>query len=220
MNYEFRIGQWLIILLVLIVGCNKDEPAGDYPTDGLVSYYSFDGNYDDIIGNSPTGVAHGSPEQLEGYRGESVMFDGVEDYMTINRSSYQKNNQYSVAFWFRAPSATDPITMLHCQDFRFVANPSRVWHHAQTMSTAFSPRGPYLEFNRTHVVGVYDGIHSYIYVNGILYGVQYDGTPLTPGVQDLTLALYDNDFWRGQLDELFLYNRPLRQIDVTHLFER
>ncbi|MCP4122755.1 MAG: hypothetical protein GY751_13460 [Bacteroidetes bacterium] len=102
MNDELRIGLILTIAFLLMMGCSKDEPAlGDYPTVGLVSYFPFDGNIDDVMGNSTGGVNHGNASFINGKFGKGLAFNGVDQYVSYDPTIYHSSDQLTVSAWIR-----------------------------------------------------------------------------------------------------------------------
>ena len=219
MNVNLR-SQWIFIfVLIIFCGCSKDEPKTDYPLDGLVSYYDFNNNKADIIGNSPDWISYGGTAFVETFRGQGLLFNGINGYVIIDRSSFHKNNQYSVSFWFKTPDDQNVSTFLSSQDFKFQVS-LEVLYHVSTIPDQSANYTVFEDLTWTHIVGSFDGDRVKTYLNGVLHSLHYSPGVIPPGIQDLTIGRFNNTYWEGSLDELFIYNRALTQKEVTALYER
>ncbi len=72
---------------------------------GLVSYWPFDGNANDIIGSNH-GTVYGGASLASGLKGvtdTAYSFDGVDDYINVN-SSFGNPNTVTISVWFKTSS--------------------------------------------------------------------------------------------------------------------
>jgi hypothetical protein len=80
----------------------------------------------------------------------------------------------------------------------------------------------------THLVGVYDGSTTYLYVNGVAYSssvagyvANYDDAANPPGPFTIGARSSLNNNFSGSVDEAVFYNRALSAAEVTsHLLDR
>lgn len=86
----------------------------DIPRDGLVAFYPFTGNANDVSGNNLHGTTRGGPTpdvDRYGHTGSAYKFDGTDDYITLgNPSQLQISNTITLSGWiniraFRTPPA-------------------------------------------------------------------------------------------------------------------
>ncbi len=74
---------------------------------GLVGFYSFDGNANDLSGNGNHGAVFGASQTAGGYEGQAYDFDGNDDRITlpvnINPSA---RPQLTIGAWVLADTAT------------------------------------------------------------------------------------------------------------------
>ncbi|MCP4122753.1 MAG: LamG domain-containing protein [Bacteroidetes bacterium] len=218
MNYELRIWLLLSILLVLMAGCKDDNPGPDYPTDRLVSYYAFDNDLKDAQGNSPTGVASGGVQYVDGYRNQGLSFDGIDGIVTVDRGVFHSNDQVSVSLWFKVDQANPLLAMISCNNFKFNTGGPGVGfsinHPATNSATGDINYGEW-----THVAGTYDGNNIRLYINGEFQPKIYHPGTLSAGGLPMELGHFLS-YWEGSMDELFIYNKKLSASEVAQLYER
>ncbi|MEL7119781.1 MAG: hypothetical protein AAFO07_10080 [Bacteroidota bacterium] len=83
------------------------------PTDGLVGYWNFNGNYEDSSGNENHASNTGTTLSFDRFGNEvsSVRFDDFGDYLEIiNSASISLDgltDDYTISLWY---NSTDPIT--------------------------------------------------------------------------------------------------------------
>ncbi len=73
----------------------------------------------------------------------------------------------------------------------------------------------------THVVGVRRGVHSEIYINGLLDGTDTSGTvvgPLQTHSGNFLIGSHADGFWDGSIGPTSNYNRGLTAFEITKLF--
>jgi hypothetical protein len=74
MNSVYR----LVAVLVLAVVCSAPVARG-----GLVAFYTFEGNANDISGNGRNGTVFGATLTSAGYEGQAYDFNGTGNYISI-----------------------------------------------------------------------------------------------------------------------------------------
>ncbi|MDM8559044.1 LamG-like jellyroll fold domain-containing protein [Candidatus Parabeggiatoa sp. HSG14] len=69
-------------------------------TDGLVAYYPFNGNANDVSGNGNHGTEHGNINYVQGKYGQAANFDGVNAYIQITpKSDVSKIGNFTIVTW-------------------------------------------------------------------------------------------------------------------------
>ncbi|OFX53632.1 MAG: hypothetical protein A2046_11610 [Bacteroidetes bacterium GWA2_30_7] len=85
------------------------------PTNGLVAYYSFNGNANDESGNGYNGTANGATLANDrfGNANSAYSFNGVNNYIDIssNASSFNFQQPASVSFWVK--SSVDDVHAIY-----------------------------------------------------------------------------------------------------------
>jgi len=218
MNSVLRI-YLILSFLFLMAGCSKDDLSVDYPTDGLISYFDFENDMKDVLGSSEEGMPSGGVQFIDGYKGACIDFDGISGHASINMPPFNQQDAFTVSFWINTGDHPVSRYIMHCQYF-----------HIRTLTPiiVFEVWAPTLEsanwgmFSGVwyHFAGTYDGDDIKIYMNGELGPtVQHTGQ-LAEGLVQLTIAQSFSDYWKGSLDELFIYNRALNQDEIIQLYNR
>lgn len=68
------------------------------------------------------------------------------------------------------------------------------------------------------MVGTYDGTNIKMYINGVLKGTTLHAGNIFDENAELTIGKFDTEFWKGSIDEFFIYNKVLTQEEVTQLY--
>lgn len=72
--------------------------------DDLALYLNFDGNVNDVSGNSINGTASGSPTYVEGKSGNAIKFNANTDYVSLGNPAslnFGTETDFTVGFWIR-----------------------------------------------------------------------------------------------------------------------
>ena len=216
-------------------------------TAGLVLHYAFDsdeaGMASDQTGNGHTGTVFGAAWVDNEPCGGAYDFDGVNDYISAEDSAMIsfgngfQDSPFSVSVLVRMDDATrfriiskgefhEEWTLSTGGNDQFTFQVSdngiynrRFWNSPDGFATLF-------EGSWTHVVATYDGQASSnshrMYVNGIDIAMNagsagnYVAMPATQST--LRVGKADENYANGMIDEVRIYNRELKQIDVDKLF--
>jgi hypothetical protein len=191
-----------------------------YPTNGLISYFNFDNNLKDQLGNTPDGANYGGATFTSGKAGSAITFNGTNQYIQFGRKTYQNGNNVSVAFWFVKPNTTEGLKFfINCNDFSVATNGASASFVISVPYTN-NASGTIAQNAWIHFVGTYDGTNIKVYINSVLANTtNWPGSLDVYGNNYLTLG-YDSgtSYWNGMIDDLFIYNRVLTQTEVNQLF--
>jgi hypothetical protein len=206
-----------VMLLALNTSCKK-EPAEEnaYPTDGLISYFNFDDNLKDQLGNTPDGTNNGGALFTDGKAGKAITFNGSNQYLEFARNTYRNGNNISVSLWLKR-TGTAGLYFVMCDDFGVWATESTAGL-AISLPNTNSARGNITKDVWTHLVGTYDGTNIKAYINGVLVETTNHPGDIAPWVGNLKIGKFDTEFWSGSVDDLFIYNKVLSQSEVDQLY--
>ena len=189
----------------------------------------------DSSGNSNTGTSASSTNVTDGYRGNSRSFNGTSDYIDFGApSSLNINSPFTTSMWVRIPEAfpngwngswylgNDP-TNSGTKNYVMWGNMDQY----PPTGNPFVCNGsgfPNLSPNTWYwVTFVSSGLNNYIYVNGDLKctGLHdiYSGT--TPTKWLIGTRLWPSNaayFYKGDMDEVYIYNRALLQSEITSCY--
>ncbi len=206
------------LLMALNISCKKDPvEEKSYPTDGLVSYFNFDNNLSDKLGNTPTGTNNGTAAFTDGKAGKAISFNGRNQYVEFGRSTYKSGNNISVSLWMKR-SGGSGLYFIMCNDFGIFSTASTVGMAISLPETS-SATGTITQNEWTHLVGTYDGTNIKAYIDGELKETMNHPGNILSWAGNLKLGRYDAEFWGGSIDDLFIYNKVLSQAEVDQLYD-
>ncbi len=183
--------------------------------------------------NANNGIAKNGPVISEGYLGNALKFDGVDDYVQFQTSpSFDSpSGAVSVSVWTvlnylpaDLPASFGPI--FDSETDNYVVYEDRgnneLRFKAATSGGAARPGIKASELKTgewLHIVGVYDGTNAKIYLNGILKST----LPLTGTVnkgQVATLGKSGTSFFSGKIDNVQIFNKALSYSEVGDLYTK
>ncbi len=213
------------------------------PTNGLVAYYQFNGNANDLSGNGNNGTVTSATlvADRNGNSNSAYSFNGTTSYIDILNSSSLNNfgsNAMTVVFWGKILSAPtsgyngiiiskQSGSGLTQQGFDVAVNSTN-----NTYLRAGSSGGQYAgggTGNATinvyhHYVLIYDNGTSTCYLDGALIS-STPGSAATIGANTMNLLIGKANWsnvnapnFNGILDELEIYNRGLTPTEVTQIY--
>ena len=199
---------------------------------GLVAYWPFDNNLNDISGNENNGVCYGTncPSQTTGKFGGAYLFDGVDDYVKfVSIPSGRGQTDYSLSLWVKSNSQDG--TAFGQDEWDVNSDGIKVYLQAgqicaKTLSSICTPSINYGDSNWHHVVLFRNGASiQNLYVDGVYIvnsiggGINNDG-----GLEFKIGADYESDagslnYFKGSIDDIKIYNRSLSAEEVAYLYK-
>jgi hypothetical protein len=213
------------------------------PTNGLVAWYPFTGNANDESGNGNNGTVNGATLTTDrfGNANKAYSFDGVDDYISATLGSLYK---VTFSFWYNIvyPVNFYP-TFIYIDGIQFCImggnNPSYIQNNNVGHLGSYSSLKPTPTLNSLpscipafntwhHVVIVYDNLfNNYaMYIDGKNCGNA--GTAINPLSITFGNATFGNTpsgkisdgnaGVKGTLDDIGIWNRALRESEITALY--
>ena len=229
-----------ILVLLSLIGVNG---FSQIPTNGLVGYWPFNGNANDLSGNGNNGIVHGAMLTTDrlGNTNSAYSFDGISNYVEITNTFF--NNgwlNYTISGWFSSANVSDssqdlcstiPISGVvlglnkdyapNRLSFSVNSNPvNPTWDIISiTASTTVIQNNQWYFFTF-----IKNGDNYKFYVNGSLE-IDTVGaiSPISYlcgmniGIQYSAIEGYNNGF-DGKLDDYRIYNRVLNSTEITSLY--
>jgi len=236
-----RKTKTIIAALLLATSSAFAQVPSYVPTNGLVGWWPFNGNANDESGNGHNGIVYGA--QLVPNRNNVInnaySFDGSSMYITCANSNYNLTNALSISGWVK-------VTGVFSQGEQKIISKginNTLGHFNMTYSNGANASVFYGGFNYGtqnqvlgsiqhlpntgwyHIVFVYDGSLLKLYVNNQLEGSkQY--TNSINNINDLLIfgkmlqptPNYPPEYFKGELDEIGIWNRALTQSEVSDLY--
>jgi len=198
---------------------------------GLVAAYNFEEASGTTVADASGKGNHGTisgASRVTSQFGRALSFDGVNDWVTItDAASLDLINGMTLEAWvYPTVNMTQWATVILKEQpggglYELYANGDQsqpltsvtVGGQYQVLSG-----GPWLLTNQwTHIAATYDGTTQHLYVNGTHVAQRLQTGPIQ--VSNGPLRLGGNSVWgeffKGQIDEIRIYNRALTAAEIT-----
>jgi len=222
----------IIAILIVFGGISWGVFATSNPhtwTDGLVGYWSFDGQYTtstdgtkDVSNNGNWGAFNGGVKPVAGISGQALSFDGVDDYVLLpDVASLQPTDAITIEAWIKPNTVSDTSNdivaiKLKSSVYKGVLLRQKLgglqfWVGNGTIQLYPLSSSVFQVDNWFHVVGRWDGNEISLWINGqkdsntaILAGpIQYEPT------RTIMIANWSGSWFNGLIDEVRIYSRAL-----------
>ena len=215
---------WVVLFLVGI------STFGQIPTNGLVGWWAFNGNANDLSGYGHNGTSNGASLTTDrfgnvnsAYHCQHSCYIEVPNfqinYPEISISGWFKTNEGARIFQhnFSSPNGTFlvhqpnlnemqgmfclPGNTQHITMFSSAVVNNNLWHHVVISKSTSSTSGK-------------------MYIDGILMASYSTSFTLNNGIASLYFGNPEtqNNMFLGDVDDVRIYNRELNQTEVTALF--
>ncbi|OGS22805.1 MAG: hypothetical protein A2252_10795 [Elusimicrobia bacterium RIFOXYA2_FULL_39_19] len=240
-EWKINGGKWVNYLHPFTLVEYGTEPA--LPV-GCVGHWKFNEESGDtavdISGNGNDAVIYGATRIVGSdlLTGTALYFDGIDDYVSIpNNSSLNITENITIEFWFNPadiPSyAKYPLskgTNTSNMSYIFywlgpasgVANQKKLWVTGKAESgwgSNLGPVTPEIMINEwTHVAWTYSSSDGgKIYLNGekVSEGPSFGTLASNTNPIEIARAWIPNEYFKGSIDDLAIYNRVLTPEEIT-----
>ncbi|MDY6789026.1 MAG: LamG domain-containing protein, partial [Candidatus Nanohaloarchaea archaeon] len=207
----------------------------DAKTDPLTGYY----NVTDYSGNNNNGTTRNFDGDERGAQGvfstNSFDLDGSNDEVSVGDQSVYESNPFSISIWVKLSSAADNdhvlwkddgssggwgLRMVDSTKNSNVDNEPVFFVRDTNKNPVFSSSGVNIGTgNWTHIVGVYNGSHVEIWVNGTQRDTAIQSTVDLTGGNKLHIgSASGSNFFPGKIDEAQYYSSALSDSEVRQLY--
>lgn len=207
------------------------------PTNGLVAYYPFTGNANDVSGNGRNGTINGgvtATVDRYGNANQAYSFNGTNGNITVaNWNLLTGNAARTISVWFKtAPKNTQQYFLSwggsnHTTNtgsiLGIAADPSVTYHFLGFFGInndlSLLNANQYFD-DRWHLMSfTYDGSTMNLYLDGVSQSTKTN-SPLNTGSSNLVIGSYiqSSNYFNGQLDEVRIYNRALTAAEVQQIY--
>ena len=215
------------------------------PSNGLVGYWPFNGNANDLSGNNNNGNVNGATPTTDrfGNSNSAYNFDGVNDYIEVQNSQNLNSQTWTISAWINVNGYYFGNVNGNISDGNIIVGKGTDFnsgfyglaYRSQSLK-AVSSFGIGSQANATvsttnitlnnwiNVIGTWDGVNMKIYVNGQLENIN-SNISNSQGVNNENLffgtmaqnSLYP--YWlNGKIDDIGIWNRALTQQEITNMY--
>ncbi|MDD2731575.1 MAG: prenyltransferase/squalene oxidase repeat-containing protein [Candidatus Pacebacteria bacterium] len=194
---------------------------------GLIAYYSFELNADDLSGNQNNGIIYGSPVFTEGKSGEAIQLDGTDDYVKVNSLFSNPIDGMTWSAWVKSPkSGSKGMFILDQRENNEGFQPIYIGSSGDLQFYSSDTKdNSYFDTNiKTdtwhHIVMVLKQNNVYCYVNGNLIAVKSD-TQKDFTAKNLFIGTRHNlnYYYEGIIDELKVWGYALEEDKIKQEYE-
>jgi hypothetical protein len=241
-----RFSQIHSVVFIFVLVCYLADVHAVAVTEGLVAWYTFDGDVENDAG-SGNGTVFNGVSYEDGVFGQAVRLNGFDDYIVLPGTSGLSfgSGDFSVSFWFNSYDYWGRILDERIgreQGYVFAlrsvddspTEPANISFAAQNglgvgtkISTVETTLGWLNDGNWHHVVGVREGSEHLLYIDGDLAISDDSDSGDIGGANDIYVGRrYEithpdattEAFYDGLLDDLSFYNRSLTQEQVSEIY--
>lgn len=210
------------------------------PSNGLVAYYPFNGNANDMSGYGNNGSVNGATPSVDRFGNENSAYklDGINDYILVSNKSQLNFNKGTISFWLKTSSNAlmQPLKKINYNDasgeqFGFTINNSKNHFDVKQNSNCVAGQG-WLLANSTspinnnqwhHIVGIIDSNVIKFYADGVVISqsaLSQVGSDVCTG--DINIgrnwSTYP-EWFDGLIDDIAIWNRVLTEDEIKGLYE-
>ena len=229
---------FLLGVITICIGQLFSQVPDYVSTNGLIGWYPFTGNPNDIGGHSLNGVINGGVTLTTdrcGNPNSSYHFDGRTGFISVGSDSLLTLTiQYSISGWFlpdtilgnqrtiisQSKNSTQTglcLNLDHLQDYRLVCDNT----DGNGVHLISSDSLPY-PYQWYFSVVTYDGDSLKLYINGELDTTMLYNINLSTNLHILTIGSQNlvgtTDFFSGKIDDIGIWNRSLTLQEVQRLY--
>ncbi len=225
-----------------VSGINSTTTPSACPTlptnlqNGLVGYWPFCGNANDVSGNGNNGTVNGATLTTDrfGNANSAYSFDGVNDYIQINNSSViQLTESVSINAWINVNAwygAGEYFPVL-CKSnnpniqgsYELTIQSSLISGHLNSVYCNSSLSSPFALADWKMITFVMSPSYNQIYLDGVLLLNVNSGTNINAVTISDPLIFGKNEpglieFANGKIDDALLFNRALTPSEIQQLY--
>ena len=235
-----KLSLFTILILGFILSSIAQTPTY-VPSNGLMAWYSFNGNANDASGNGNNGTVYGASLTTDrvGKSNAAYSFNGSSNYISVANSSSLNIQNYSsgitISGWLKLNyigynamalinfTQGDGTNINYVLDFSPAYSTEFMNWNISTVSAQIIYSNSMIVNTWYHIVVTSDFSTntSKLYVNGILSGTCTTSVtkPVSPILQFGKHRNGSDPWWlNGILDDIGVWNRALTQAEVTGLY--
>lgn len=224
----------VLIFSILLTGTSFSQVPNYLSSNGLVGYWPFNGNANDISGNGNNAILNGVSltKDREGNIGAAYHFENSSDKITIPGSFYTPlDSNFTISFWFRSNFGMrmDVFNLndagLFQSNFNMILNDgvgingngiNTFWNSAGFNSVVSGSTGVYTDNEWHNILICRNAGLVKLYVDGVQSSITINYTS-TIGINNaITLSSLLFPFY-GDIDDLIIYDRAVTSGEINDI---
>ncbi|MCB1584475.1 MAG: hypothetical protein KDI92_15570 [Xanthomonadales bacterium] len=198
-------------------------------TAGLVAFFPFEGNGNDLSGNGNHAQEYGGVSYVTGIQGQAVNFDGVDDFF-ITPSYFNTWNNWTFSVFVYLEDFNNHYMILERErigsyndfDLYVQASTGLIYSESDNADDSNTVSLNPININSwNHIAVTYDGISKKIYINGILDVSEPVQNALISVVEPILIGKHANTnsplYFKGLIDEVMVFDRALSASEISDL---
>ena len=225
----------LILLSLIFLSTQIFSQIPNYvPTNGLVAYYPFTGNTNDISGNNLNGTVTGATliSDRFGNNNSAYNFSSTGEHIDFFSDNAWCSGDHTISFWFNSAYSSGKEQFLLTKRGTCLGG-TEMYFEARIKSTGnfidigwgggtqgYFQNTPFTPNVWNHVIYEVSGSNELLYLNGSLIGQQAHNNPTNTVMLragNNSCSTPNNDY-TGKFDDLGLWNRGLTSQEVQQLY--
>ncbi len=212
----------ITLLLLMLINLAFTQVPNYVPTNNLKGWWPFNGNANDVSGNGNNGTPNGTSLTADrnGITNSAYNFDGVND--KIGLGNFFNYTTFSISLWVKPGNQNGHAVIIDNNHsgssnwvFQTISNFSNNGYNFQNSNEVLLSTS-----NWNHVILSYSSGFVRVYLNSNLVSetqmsLNYNSSP------SLFLGYWQVDnarFWKGDMDDIGVWNRALTQTEITALY--
>ena len=229
-----------MLISSVTLGQSKHNDFNEVLRNGIIGYWPFSGNANDLTNNGNNGTVHGANLTTDRFGNESsaYSFDGVDDYISIENSTSFNLNSISISLWYYESSIPNKGSSQALLS-KSTSSTNQIGYRIETSADGknyfvLSQMG-FIQAGSGYVTGPVTNLFMWtnlvivknestvsIYKNGVLSGSNSNLTASVNNSNHLLFgALTDMNitcFFQGKLDDVVIWNRPLTEQEIHQVY--
>lgn len=226
-----------ILLLIFTTSLVFSQVPSYVPTNGLVGWWPFTGNANDLSGNGNNGVVNGATLTTDrnGNTNSAYSFNGINTSIQVqSNSTLLLTNNYSLNGWFNANvffntnnsdrsiiSKVASTGWYNGYEVMVGGNTNDIVHVGNVGGNNFILGNSGYLINTWYMFSVtFDGNTMKLFMNGSLVNSQTQTGNIQTGNIPLRFGMREGNFqyFNGKIDDIGIWNRALTQQEITNLY--
>jgi hypothetical protein len=232
------------LLLIFTTSLVFSQVPSYVPTNGLLGWWPFTGNANDLSGNGNNGTVNGAmlTSDRNGVLNNAYNFDGNNDFIIIPSNNDFNSNNISFSLWISSSNLQKQIAIVrtnfsNASNEHFALSFNFLLQHNVTLSAKYNVPNcnagqgwqhnthtqNIMNNNFHHIVGSIEGNTMKLYINNQLSQTLTTSFPQTSSCWGGDIQIGRNwssftDYFNGKIDDIGIWNRALTQQEITNLY--